>query len=52
MRLPPDRVNGKWVAASKPQVLGMVVNVKYRLNMYKAGIRERNGFNGFPLSRE
>jgi len=33
MRLPHDRIDGKWVAASKPQALGMVakrVRRKYR----------------------
>jgi len=34
MRLPPNRINGKWVAASKPQALGMVVNDKVWLNTY------------------
>jgi hypothetical protein len=28
MRLPHDRINIKWVAASKPQALGMVENIK------------------------
>ncbi|OHB64284.1 MAG: hypothetical protein A2168_05450 [Planctomycetes bacterium RBG_13_50_24] len=35
MRLPPDRIDGKRVAASKPQALGMVENARGRLNMYK-----------------
>jgi len=34
MRLPPNRIDGKWVAASKPQALGMVANDKVRLNTY------------------
>ena len=34
MRLPPNRIEGKRVAASKPQALGMVANVKLRLNTY------------------
>ena len=38
MRLPPKRVNGKWVASSKPQALRMVVNARDRLNMYITGI--------------
>ena len=40
MRLPPNRIDVKWVAASKPQALGMVVNTRGRLNTYpaKAGI--------------
>jgi hypothetical protein len=37
MRLPPDKIDGKWVAASKPQALGMVENVRGRLNTYFAG---------------
>jgi hypothetical protein len=38
MRLPHGRINGKWVAASKPQALGMDANVGSRLNMYFAGM--------------
>jgi len=34
MRLPPNRLDAKWVAASKPQVLGMVENTRGRLNTY------------------
>jgi len=34
MRLPPNRVVRKWVAASKPQALGMVMNTGSRLNTY------------------
>ena len=34
MRLPPNSIGGKWVAASKPQALGMVANIKLRLNTY------------------
>ncbi|HCO96577.1 MAG TPA: hypothetical protein DIU00_22000, partial [Phycisphaerales bacterium] len=45
MRLPPNRINGERVAASKPQALGMVVNDKLRLNRYNAwGQSEKNGF--------
>ncbi|HCO95060.1 MAG TPA: hypothetical protein DIU00_14095 [Phycisphaerales bacterium] len=36
MRLPPNRIDGKRVAASKPQALGMVANDKLRLNTYSA----------------
>jgi hypothetical protein len=32
MRLPHDRIDGKRVAASKPQALGMVENMKGLLN--------------------
>jgi hypothetical protein len=32
MRLPPNIVNKKWVAASKPKALGMVENIKGQLN--------------------
>ena len=31
MRLPPNRIVGKWVAASKPQALGMASDARGRL---------------------
>jgi D-alanine-D-alanine ligase len=34
MRLPPNRIDNKRVAASKPKALGMVVNAKDWLNMH------------------
>jgi hypothetical protein len=43
MRLPPNRINGKWVAASKPQALGMVANTRIRLNTYFARMTVRAG---------
>jgi hypothetical protein len=33
MRLPPNKIDAKWAAASKPQALGMAA-IKGRLNMY------------------
>jgi len=39
MRLPPNRIDGKWMAASKPQALGMDENARGRLNMYYAGVK-------------
>ncbi|HUT46134.1 MAG TPA: hypothetical protein VMX36_07590 [Sedimentisphaerales bacterium] len=38
MKLPPNRIDGKRVASSKPQALGMVENARGRLNMYFAGM--------------
>jgi len=38
MRLPLNRIDGKWVASSKPQALGMVVNAAL-LAMKKGHIR-------------
>jgi len=38
MRLPPNRIDVKRVAASKPQALGMVENTRGRLNTYFAGM--------------
>jgi hypothetical protein len=37
MRLPHDRINGKWVAASKPQALEMDANLGYHVG--DSGIR-------------
>jgi hypothetical protein len=34
MRLPPDKIDVKRVAASKPQALGMVESTRGRLNAY------------------
>ena len=42
MRLPHNRIDGKWVAASKPQALGMVGNERSRPNTY-VGLSGRAG---------
>jgi hypothetical protein len=34
MRLPHNRIDENWVAASKPQALGMVKNAIGQLNTY------------------